>query len=83
MSILEYHFNAEPDLLMGQVRGDEIRGRHESKVISEQFMVVMSLKDMGKMRGRVELRNGVTCGDIKSTAEQMNLKLKERQRLNM
>lgn len=68
---------------MGQVREDEIRERHESNVISEQFMVVMSLKDMGKMRGRVELRMGVTCGDIKSTAEQMNLELKGRQRLDM
>lgn len=68
---------------MGQVREDEIRERHESKVISEQFMVVMLLKDMGKIRGRVELRMGVTCGDIKSTAEQMYLELKERQRLNM
>lgn len=65
------------------MREDEIRERHESKFISEQFMVVMSVKDMGKMRERVELRMGETCGDGKSTAEQMNLELKEMQRLDM
>lgn len=48
----------------GQVIEDEIRESHESN-ISEQFMVVMSLKDMGKMRGRVELRMGEPCGDAK------------------
>lgn len=64
---------------MGQVREDEIRERHESKLISEQFMVVLSLKDMEKMRGRVDLRMAGTCGGIKSTAEQMNLELKESQ----
>ena len=37
----------------GQVREDEIRESHESNSIPERLMVVMLLKDMGKIKGIV------------------------------